>query len=74
MQIFQIYIELYLPSKIIDRGKKRGLESTKTDYNRKFHKQVIMIDQNKGHLWVKVAMLMFGEFLQDRNEVLRGHI
>ncbi len=33
-----------------------------------------MIDQNKGHLWVKVAMLMFGEFLQDRNEVLRGHI
>ncbi len=66
MQIFQIYTE----SCIILRKKKRqrekrGLESTKTDYNSKFHKQVIMIDQNRGHLRVTVAMLTFGEFLQD---------
>lgn len=37
-----IHRELHHPSK---RGK-RGLESTKTDYNNKFHTRVIMIDQN----------------------------
>lgn len=43
--------------------ENRGLESTKTDYNSKFHKQVIMIDQNRDHLRVTVAMLTFGVFL-----------
>lgn len=43
--------------------EKCGLKSTKTDYNSKFHKQVIMIDQNMGHLQVTVAMLTFSKFL-----------
>jgi len=50
-----IHWELHHPSK--ERGK-RGLESTKTDYNNKFHKHVIMIDQNTDPIyWLHVNIL-----------------
>lgn len=54
-----IHSELHHPSKGKTRegGKKRELESTKPNYNSKFHKHVVMIDQNRGHLRVTVAML-----------------